>query len=113
MAANGRIQNDQLFKRGSAMSGAPTIIGIIQLARPVNAGITKPNTITNPCTVVIWLKKCGSVTCKPGCHSSARITSDIKPPMIAMVNANTRYSVPMSLWLVVVSQRRMPLGCSS
>ncbi len=32
MKANGRIQNDQLFMRGSAMSGAPTISGIIQLA---------------------------------------------------------------------------------
>jgi hypothetical protein len=36
--ANGRIQNDQLFMRGSAMSGAPIIIGTIQLARPTKAG---------------------------------------------------------------------------
>jgi hypothetical protein len=32
--ANGRIQKLQLFMRGSAMSGAPIIIGIIQLASP-------------------------------------------------------------------------------
>src|SRR3546814_5108790 len=36
--ANGRIQNDQLFIRGSAMSGAPIILGISQFARP-----TKPD----------------------------------------------------------------------
>ena len=34
MKANGRIQKLKLFMRGSAMSGAPTCIGIIQLARP-------------------------------------------------------------------------------
>ena len=51
--ANGRIQNDQLFMRGKAISGAPTIIGIIQLARPTNAGMTAPKIITSACMVVI------------------------------------------------------------
>src|SRR6185312_16455499 len=37
--ANGRIQNDQLFMRGRAMSGAPIIIGIIQFARPTKLGM--------------------------------------------------------------------------
>src|SRR5690606_9168822 len=36
--ANGSSQNDQLFMRGSAISGPPIIIGIIQLASPVKAG---------------------------------------------------------------------------
>ena len=40
--ANGRIQKDQLFMRGIAMSGAPICSGIIQLARPTKAGITPP-----------------------------------------------------------------------
>ena len=39
--ANGRIQKLKLFMRGSAMSGAPTCIGIIQLARPDKAGMTR------------------------------------------------------------------------
>lgn len=51
--ANGSIQKLQLFIRGSAISGAPIIIGINQLARPVNAGITAPNTMIKPWTVVI------------------------------------------------------------
>jgi hypothetical protein len=57
--ANGRIQNDQLFMRGSAMSGAPICSGIIQLARPTKAGITPPKIITSACMVVIWLKNSG------------------------------------------------------
>ena len=51
--AKGRIQKLQLFKRGNAMSGAPIIIGICQLAIPVNAGMTTPKSIINPCIVVI------------------------------------------------------------
>ncbi len=51
--AAGRIQNDQLFMRGSAMSGAPTIMGIIQLARPTKAGITAPKIMINACIVTI------------------------------------------------------------
>ena len=35
--ANGRIQNDRLFMRGRAMSGAPTCMGIIQFASPVHS----------------------------------------------------------------------------
>src|SRR5690606_19763357 len=38
-AANGSSQNDQLFSRGSAMSGAPIISGTIQFAKPANAGM--------------------------------------------------------------------------
>ena len=37
------------------MSGAPIIIGIIQLARPTPAGITAPKIITSACTVTIEL----------------------------------------------------------
>src|SRR5690554_5187129 len=55
--ANGSSQNDQLFMRGSAMSGAPIMMGIIQLASPVKAGMTAPKIMTRACSVVIWLKK--------------------------------------------------------
>ncbi len=51
--ANGSSQNDQLFRRGSAMSGAPICSGTIQFAKPANAGMIMPNTITSACTVVI------------------------------------------------------------
>ena len=112
--AKGRIQKLKLFMRGSAMSGAPTCIGIIQLARPTQAGITPPKIMTSACMVVIELKNCGSTNCRPGWNSSARITSAIVPPRKNMMPANTRYSVPMSLWLVVMTQRfRKPFGGAS
>ncbi len=95
------------------MSGAPICIGIIQLARPTVAGMTAPNTMISACIVVIWLKKPGSTNCRPGWNSSARMTSAIRPPMRNIASENTRYMVPMSLWLVVVSHRLMPAGFSS
>ena len=51
--ANGNSQNDQLFKRGNAMSGAPIISGTNQFAKPANAGMIMPKIITSACTVVI------------------------------------------------------------
>jgi len=88
----------------------------VDVTNPV-AGITAPNTMISACTVVIVLKKPGSTSCMPGMNSSARITSAIPPPVRNMIRLNTRYIVPMSLWLVVVSQRRMPFWgpwwCSS
>ncbi len=106
--ANGRIQNDQLFMRANAMSGAPIFIGISQLAKPTKAGMIAPNTMIRPCMVVIWLKKSGLTICSPGENSSARMTSAITPPTMNMMKLNHRYIVPMSLWLVVVIQRMMP-----
>src|SRR5690606_28948614 len=61
--ANGSSQNDQLFMRGSAMSGAPIIIGTIQFARPTNAGMTAPKIMTSACIVVMELKNWGSTNC--------------------------------------------------
>ena len=106
--AGGKIQKLQLFMRGSAISGAPIIMGISQLASPTNDGMMAPNTITRPCNVVIWLKKPGSTNCMPGWNSSARMTIAKKPPSKNMAKENHRYIVPMSLWLVVNSQREMP-----
>ena len=48
-------QKLQLFIRGKAMSAAPTFIGISQFAKPTNAGMIAPNTITRPCMVTSWL----------------------------------------------------------
>ncbi len=111
--ANGRIQKLQLFMRGSAMSGAPIIIGTSQLASPTKPGMTAPKIMTRACMVVIWLKNIGSTICRPGSKSSARMIMAIAPPTKNISNENIRYSVPMSLWLVVKTQRRIPLGCSS
>ena len=108
--ATGRIQNDQLFMRGNAMSGAPIIMGIIQFARPTKAGITAPKTMISACIVVIWLKNSGWTNCRPGCMSSERMTSAMAPPIKNITRLKIRYSVPMSLWLVVNIQRAMPLA---
>jgi hypothetical protein len=88
--AKGRIQKLQLFIRGSAMSGAPIMIGISQLARPTKAGMIAPKTITRPCMVVIWLKKCGSTHCSPGWNNSRRITMAIEPPYSSMMKESHR-----------------------
>ena len=91
------IQKLMLFMRGKAISAAPIIRGICQLAKPTKAGITAPNTITNACMVVIELKNAGSTNCKPGSNNSARITMAMAPPTKNMASANTKYIVPISL----------------
>ena len=109
--AAGSSQKLQLFMRGRAMSGAPIISGIIQLARPTKAGIIAPKTITRPCMVVIWLKNSGWTICRPGWNSSARITMAKRAAEQEHAQKlNHRYSVPMSLWLVVSTQRIRPLA---
>ena len=108
--AGGRIQKLQLFMRGNAISGAPIIMGMSQLASPTKDGMMAPKTMTRPCKVVIWLKKPGSTNCIPGWNSSARMTMAKAPPKRNIANENHRYMVPMSLWLVVYSQRERPLA---
>ncbi len=45
-------QNEMLFMRGKAMSGAPIMSGTIQLPNPpMVAGITMKNTMMRPCAV--------------------------------------------------------------
>ena len=90
------------------MSGAPIIMGTSQLARPTNAGMTAPKTMMSPCMVVSWLKNSGCTICRPGWKSSARTAKARSPPTRNMRKLNQRYRVPMSLWLVVKTQRRMP-----
>ena len=45
-------QKLKLFIRANAMSGAPTISGICQFAKPTKAGMIAPNTMIKPCIVV-------------------------------------------------------------
>ncbi len=103
-------QKLMLFMRGNAISGAPIIIGIIQLAKPANAGITAPNTMTRACIVVIELKNVGLTNCIPGSNNSARIIIAIEPPTKNIASANTKYNVPISLWLVVITHLKSPLA---
>ncbi len=97
MAAGGSSQKPQLFSRGKAMSGAPIISGIIQLAKPVAAGISAAKIITSACTPISWLKNSGFISCRPGWNSSARTARIIRPPTKNMINEKVRYIVPMSL----------------
>jgi hypothetical protein len=49
----GSSQNEILFMRGNAMSGAPIISGTIQLPNPpISAGITMKKIMMRPCAVV-------------------------------------------------------------
>ncbi len=49
----GSSQNEMLFMRGNAMSGAPIISGTIQLPKPpISAGITMKKIMIRPCAVV-------------------------------------------------------------
>ena len=49
----GNNQNEMLFMRGNAMSGAPIISGTIQLPKPpINAGMTMKKIMISPCAVV-------------------------------------------------------------
>ena len=52
IADGGNNQKPQLFKRGKAMSGAPICNGIIQLAKPVAAGIKAAKIMIKACTPI-------------------------------------------------------------
>ena len=95
----GSSQNEMLFMRGNAMSGAPIISGIIQLPKPpIIAGMTMKKIMIRPCAVVNTLNMWESwKNCNPGCISSSRMPIDSTPPTNPPNNANTRYIVPMSL----------------
>ena len=48
----GSSQNEMLFMRGNAMSGAPIISGTIQLPKPpIIAGMTMKKIMISPCAV--------------------------------------------------------------
>ena len=57
--ATGSSQNEMLFMRGNAMSGAPIISGTIQLPNPpIIAGITMKKIMIRPCAVTNTLYSC-------------------------------------------------------
>jgi hypothetical protein len=94
------------------MSGAPIISGTNQLPNPpIIAGITMKKIMIRPCAVTNTLNSCGvGKIWIPGFCNSSRIPIDNKPPITPATSANTRYIVPMSLWLVEYTKRRHPVG---
>ncbi|CPJ58695.1 Uncharacterised protein [Bordetella pertussis] len=110
--ATGSSQKLKLFMRANAMLEAPICKGIIQLAKPTNAGMTAPNTMIRPCMVVNWLNSSGRKNCRPGSNSSVRTASASTPPTMSITSEKIRYIVPMSLWLVANNHRRHPLGAA-
>ena len=51
--AGGSSQNEMLFMRGNAMSGAPIMSGTNQLPKPpISAGMTMKKIMIRPCAVV-------------------------------------------------------------
>ena len=50
MPAIGSSQYESAFRRGKAMSGAPSISGTAKLARPAKAGMMKTKIISAACT---------------------------------------------------------------
>ena len=70
MKEAGSSQNEMLFMRGNAMSGAPIISGTNQLPKPpIIAGMTMKKIMIRPWPVTKTLKVCGSwKICMPGLH---------------------------------------------
>ena len=120
MKAGGSSQNEMLFMRGNAMSGAPIIIGTNQLPKPpIIAGMTMKKIMIRPWAVMNTLYMClpassGGIAVArrrpcaarpwkywmPGSCSSMRITTGQEAADEARDDGEDRYSVPMSLWLV-------------
>jgi hypothetical protein len=98
----GSSQNEMLFMRGNAMSGAPIISGTIQLPKPpIMAGMTMKKIMIRPCAVANTLYSCGEgKNWMPGFCSSMRMAIERAAPIRPAMIANTRYIVPMSLWFV-------------
>ena len=79
----GSSQNETLFMRGKAMSGAPIISGTNQLPKPpIIAGITMKNTMMRPWPVTNTLNMWPLAKyCIPGSCSSMRMPTDRAPPI--------------------------------
>jgi hypothetical protein len=101
-------QNDKLFKRGKAISGAPINKGINQFPKPpIKIGITIKKIIIIACDVTIVLYKCASPLKNklPGWANSQRIINEKFVPMTPEKAPKIKYNVPISLWLVAQNLR--------
>ena len=92
MNATGKSQNEMLFMRGKAMSGAPIMSGTSQLPKPpIMAGMTMKNTMIRPWPVTNTLYMCSlEKYCRPGFCSSRRMATDRAPPTIPAIIAKIR-----------------------
>ena len=99
--AIGSSQNESAFRRGNAMSGAPSISGTAKFASPANAGMMKRKIISVACTETRPLNVCESTNWSPGCASSARKNIAMSPPIVKKTNVVTRYWTPITLWSVL------------
>jgi len=94
----GSSQNLKLFRRGNAISGAPSISGTNQLPNPpMNTGITRKKIIRKAWAVTKVLYSWSLPRNDPGCASSRRISSLVPVPTIPAQSPKIMYSVPMSL----------------
>lgn len=93
------------------MSGAPIIRGMSQFPKPpIIMGMTMKKIMMNAWEVTITLYTWSSSIKLPGWPSSARMRRLRAVPTAPAHAPNSRYSVPMSLWLVENNQRFMNIG---
>jgi len=97
----GKSQKLRLFRRGNAISGAPSINGRSQFPNPpISTGITRKKIIKKACAVTIVLYSWSLPRSAPGCPSSARISILIEVPRSPDQMPKIKYKVPISLWFV-------------
>ena len=74
----GSSQNEMLFMRGNAMSGAPIISGTNQLPKPpISAGMTRKKIMITPCAVMNTLYMFLAASVEPSPARIAEITGKI------------------------------------
>lgn len=101
ISEGGSNQNLRLFRRGNAISGAPSINGRSQLPKPpINTGITIKKIIRNPWAVTSVLYSWSLPKNDPGWDSSSRINKLVPVPTMPAQSPNRIYRVPISLWFV-------------
>ena len=105
----GSSQNEMLFMRGNAMSGAPIMMGTNQLPKPpISAGMTMKKIMISPCmvmctlyrflpaSIMLELSACPTssamcpMKCQSGFMSCRRIITDMAVPTHPAKTANTR-----------------------
>jgi hypothetical protein len=95
-------QNENMFSRGKATSGAPIWSGMIALANAANIGVAKSSSMIEPCIVKNWLNDSYCRNWMPGKASSARIARASTPPKRKKANAVMKYIFAITLWSVDV-----------
>src|SRR5688572_13971793 len=87
-------QKPNADSRGKGRSRAPSISGMIRMARASKTGIAKRNIITEPCTVKIWLYISADRKSLFGTANCTRIRSASTPPNRKNANVTAVYQMP-------------------